>query len=595
MMQMKIRILAITPYQSLKNSIELFAASNNDIEVFACTGNLEDGAQLARQYMNDGYDVILSRGGTADLIKSFSAIPVIDIAISAYDILRAVQLAEASGGAFAAIGFPSITTPLRQLCGLIHYDIDIITIQDEFQAAEALRSLKARGFHFILCDVITETLAKQEGLAPILIISGTESIEEAFRQAAQICSGAENLKRYNFMLEDALKNQPADTVIMDGNGSLLFSTYHDKNVYAMTAYLKKLVCENQKASLSKGFHFIDGALYSLSLRRVSGSISDYFLFCIEPNPIPSSGSKYGIRFAALEDTKDMYANSFYALTSSAAALDERIRQLNASPAPVMILGERGSGKNQIAAKLYIDSQINNNPYIIIDCPLLNDRNWNFITKHYNSPLFDKQNTIFISNIQSLPDIRRRQLLSLLLDTNAHKRNRILLSCSQTLNEDSNDPSRDFIDYLPCTTIYMPPLRELTDDIRLCATLYLNSLNIELSRQVAGFEPEALSLLCNYDWPDNFMQLKRVLTELVLLTDMPYIQAETVKQTLEKENQQYIPQASSLFDYDRTLNDMIHDIIKVVVSQCGGNQTQAAKKLGIGRTTLWRYLNMEAPS
>ncbi len=38
--------------------------------------------------------------------------------------------------------------------------------------------------------------------------------------------------------------------------------------------------------------------------------------------------------------------------------------------------------------------------------------------------------------------------------------------------------------------------------------------------------------------------------------------------------------------------MIHNIVKVVVSQCHGNQTQVAKKLGIGRTTLWRYLNSE---
>ena len=39
-----------------------------------------------------------------------------------------------------------------------------------------------------------------------------------------------------------------------------------------------------------------------------------------------------------------------------------------------------------------------------------------------------------------------------------------------------------------------------------------------------------------------------------------------------------------------LGEMTREIVKVVLSQCGGNQTLAAKRLGIGRTTLWRYLN-----
>ena len=60
---------------------------------------------------------------------------------------------------------------------------------------------------------------------------------------------------------------------------------------------------------------------------------------------------------------------------------------------------------------------------------------------------------------------------------------------------------------------MPPLRELTDDIPNSSSLYLNILNVELSRQIVGFTPEALNVLTSYQWPDNFLQLKRVLTEL----------------------------------------------------------------------------------
>ena len=52
----------------------------------------------------------------------------------------------------------------------------------------------------------------------------------------------------------------------------------------------------------------------------------------------------------------------------------------------------------------------------------------------------------------------------------------------------------------------------------------------------------------------------------------------------------MPTTADLIDYNRPLGEMTREIVKVVLSQCGGNQTLAAKRLGIGRTTLWRYLN-----
>jgi len=588
----KIKILGIAPYQSLKASMTTLAASYENIELITYVGNLDAGAELTKQYANDDFDIIISRGGTAELIKTFSPIPVVEIPLSIYDILRTIKLISASAASYAVVGFPSITTPVGLLCELLHYDMKIITLQHEREALPALNQLSENGYHFVLCDVITESLARQAGMNPILIISGTESIKSAFEQALQICSFSSAITQKCSILEDALKKQPANTIILRSDGTVFFSTYHAENISAVMDYLKALVQEPQKITSSKAFHLIDNTLYALTVERTTWGASEIFLFCIEPNPVPAGSSKYGLRFTSYTDMVNMYSNSFYSLTSSAKALESQIAQLTQTSMPVMILGERGTGKNQVAAKLYIDSLQNNNPYIIIDCPLISEKNWNFLTKHYNSPLYDKNNTIFISNIQALSDIQQQQLLSLLLDTNVHKRNRVIFSCSQTLKEDSSDPSENFINYLPCATIFLPPLRELTEDIPASSNLYLNALNIELSKQIIGFEPDALTILRGYHWPDNFMQLKRVLSNLVLITTTQYIQAETVREVLEKENRQYIPRIFDTFDYERPLSTMLHDIIKTVVSKCNGNQTRAAKQLGIGRTTLWRYLNSE---
>lgn len=595
----KIRILGIAPYNGMKNSMKAIADERGNLDLDIFVGDLDMGAMLAKQHLSENYDVIISRGGTAEKIKKITEIPVIEIPISIYDILRAIKLAENYGDSYTIVGFSSITSTAHLLCDLLQYQIDIVTIHNEKDVQTILADLKQKNCPMILCDVITNTMAKQIGLRSILITSGKESIQIAFEQAVTFCKGYSFLLQKSEILSEALRAQTADTIILEATGAVFFSTCQPEKSECILAYLKELIKSGEKESFSKSFHLIGTALYAISLKYLQTENIDLYLFVIEPNPVPAGSSKYGLRFANYTEMQNQYYNSFYSLTSTASAMFDTIKQINACSRPVMILGEQGTGKDQAAARLYIESNQKNNPFIIIDCRLLNDKNWEFLIHHYNSPLCDNDNTIYISNIQALSSLQQKQLLSLMIDTNLSKRNRMILSCSLTLKQQTKDmdPSRDFIDYLPCITLFLPPLRELKEELLSSSSLYLNTLNMDLSRQVVGFEPEAFTQLLSYHWPQNFMQLKRVLTELVMLTSTPYIKADTVKNVLEKEHQQFsssvflkdISEMSDSFDYNRSLDEIIRDVIHIVLRQNNGNQSKTAKKLGISRTTLWRYL------
>lgn len=587
----KYRILGIAPYLNLRNSMVTLAEKYKEVEITAYTGNLEDGVQLALQHMNQGFDLILSRGGTAKMIQEVASIPVVEIPISVNDILRAILLLENLTEPYAIVGYPNITQPAHILCEMMNYQMNIITIHHPNELDEALQKLKKEGIHFVLCDVITETVTREAGLEPILILSGTEGIESAIEISINMCRAMEETKERSRLFTKALEMKGTGTMIIKKNGVVLFSTYNKENLASVTEYLRQMIRDSRSVP-AKAFHRIDNELYSIWAEETDFLGEICYIFCLEQNPFPVGGSKHGIRFSSYTEISAMYSSSFYSLTASARLMEEKIKMINQNTIPVMILGERGSGKNQMAAKLYLESPMKKYPYVTIDCQAINDRTWNYIVNNYNSPFNDQNNTIFIRNIQALSKSRQNQLLSLLVDTNTYKRNRILISCSQTLDSDAEDPSKNFIDDLACTTIYMPPLRELTNDIQNAANLYLNTLNVELSRQIVGFTPEALMLLTAYQWPDNFLQLKRVLTELAMLTSTAYIQYDMVYQTIEKEKRQYVPATSAVFDYDRPLSEMTREIVKVVLSQCGNNQTLAAKRLGIGRTTLWRYLSEE---
>ena len=158
-------------------------------------------------------------------------------------------------------------------------------------------------------------------------------------------------------------------------------------------------------------------------------------------------------------------------------------------------------------------------------------------------------------------------------------------------------AREFVNLLSCMTIHLPPLRERMEELPPISSLYLGNLNVELARQIIGFEPEAMALLETYDWPCNYTQFKRVINELAVITSTPYISARDVRSLLEKERASSSTGSGQAeetrhtgLDINRTLDEITCDLIGQVLSQNNGNQSAAAKQLGISRTTLWRYMN-----
>ena len=188
-MEKTIRILGIAPYEALRAAMVKIAKNRPDLSVDIYLGNMKEGVDIAKFHQNENYDVIISRGATARLIKEEVHIPVISVDFSAYDILRTIKLAENYPYRYAVLGFPGITKGARILCDLLQKDMEIITIYHEEDAKEAIKDLKQRGISMVICGTVGENYAKKMGLASILVLSGDESVEAAFDQAVEMSYG----------------------------------------------------------------------------------------------------------------------------------------------------------------------------------------------------------------------------------------------------------------------------------------------------------------------------------------------------------------------------------------------------------------------
>ena len=178
-----IRILAVAPYESMATSLVRAAEAYPGVQLEAYTGDLQAGVEIVQQLDLSAFDVIVSRGGTAGMLRAVTDLPVVEIPVSLYDVLRTIKLAENYTEHAAIVGFPGVTENAHTLCNLMRFDIPIETVHHSDEVAPALRKLRARNIHTVICDMVTHGIARSEGFQAMLITSGESSLHQALQDA----------------------------------------------------------------------------------------------------------------------------------------------------------------------------------------------------------------------------------------------------------------------------------------------------------------------------------------------------------------------------------------------------------------------------
>ena len=592
-MNHRIRVLGIAPYEGMKTLMSSVVADYPQIDLTLFVGDMEQGLEIARSNFHGDYDVVISRGGTAKMLQKNLALPVIEIDISMYDILCALKLADGLTGKTAMVSFANITSSAHLLCDLMKYNMDIYTIDSAEAVEPTLRQLQKNDYQSILCDMISNTTAKRLGLNSFLITSGVDSIRKAFDQALLLCRSQQRLRDENQFFRQLIQGQIGQTMVFDQDGNLFLSTLDDPKP-ELLELLRRDLPESQLGAERRITRNLGGMLYAIRARRISTGSLTYTAFFFDARKTPLSPNQVGIRFSTRPEAENAFYSSIFSFAGSISDYQQDIEHISQSTAPVMVTGEDGTGKESIVSVLYMRSPLRNAPLVSINCSLLNDKSWAFLLEHHNSPLADQGNTLYFASIDALSEERRQQLLAVLSEMDVCRRNRVIFSCVCQPGEYTSAVGSLFMDKLCCLSLYLPPLRQMAERIPALVNLSLSHLNVDLPRQIVGADPEAITLLQNFQWPHNYTQFRRVIGELAVTATGSLITAENVRQALRKERHvgAFSPcaeNAAAPLNLNRTLDEISQDVARRVVEESGGNQTVDAKRLGISRTTLWRLL------
>lgn len=589
-MDNQVRLLGIVPYEGMKTLLLRLAEEYPQVDLDVFVGNMEEGVEIAQSKFHNQYDAVISRGGTAKALRKLS-VPVVEIEISLYDILYALKLSGGLHSKFAMVAYADIAIGAQALCDLLHYQADIFIVNSIEELEPTLRYLKENQYDTVLCDMTADIIARSIGLNTIFITSGMESIRQALDRALALCRSRKHLQDENTLFRALLSGQGTQVAVFDQQGQMVFFQGEEETPELLDL-LQQELNELPAGKERRITRSVGKAQYTLRIRPITAG-ERYTAVYMTARKSVLGKSQTGIRFFSCQEAEQKVYSSLFSFRELYVPSAEDAPQLTKSMAPVIIAGEDGTCMSHAAARLYVEGPLRDAPLVSINCCLLNDKGWEFLLESHNSPLSESGNTLYFSRIGALSQARRLQLMDTLAEADVCRRNRVLFSCTCRPGEQMSPEGAEFLDRLHCRVLYLRPLRDLKEQIPTQITSSLSLLNASRPYPVLGAEPEAIQLLQSFPWPHNYVQFQRVIEELAAAAEQT-ITAQSVREILQRESygNTHASRMGDMFeplDLSQTLEQISRDVALRVLAETNGNQSAAAKRLEISRTTLRRLI------
>jgi len=299
--------------------------------------------------------------------------------------------------------------------------------------------------------------------------------------------------------------------------------------------------------------------------------------------------------------------------------------------PILIVGEPGSGKETMARAIHAASLRARGPLVIFDCKaapanVVDSELFGHVKGAFPGAFGEKAGkmleadggTLVLDDISALPASTQETLDRVLATGEVRPVGcngsssvdlRLLATCSTPLPESFNPMLRERISV---TTVNLPPLRDHSGDIPALARHLLQRFAEQEVIPPLSIGNDALAVLMRYGWPGNVRQLASVLFRAGLGCDRGGLTAEDFPHIASQSRftgrkSDFAPQLSkqssdaalggaqgvTLFTSEghlRTLEEIEADIIRLAIGHYRGRMTEVARRLGIGRSTLYRKLS-----
>jgi DNA-binding NtrC family response regulator len=287
---------------------------------------------------------------------------------------------------------------------------------------------------------------------------------------------------------------------------------------------------------------------------------------------------------------------------------ERIEAMQNTDNTVLVMGESGVGKELVAKAIHYHGQRRKEPFIPIDCSVLSlhiveSELFGHIKGAFTDAQFAKtgllklagKGTVFLDEITEIPlqvqakllrAIQEREVRPLGASTMEKIEARIIAATNRKLEKAVEEGKfrEDLFYRLHVIPISVPPLRERKEDIPILVSHFIRKYTTE-RRVVKGATADTLKILDSYRWPGNVRELENVIQQTIALGSSEWIRPVDLPHNLRHPSD-ILPHS---IQQVKPLKDIEREAILEALRKTSGRKQDAARLLGIGKSTLYEKL------
>ena len=283
---------------------------------------------------------------------------------------------------------------------------------------------------------------------------------------------------------------------------------------------------------------------------------------------------------------------------------------------VLIYGESGTGKELIARAIHYNGKRKDKPFVVVNCAsiprelleseLFGHEKGSFTGAHQRKlGKFElaKDGTIFLDEVGELEMLLQAKLLRVIQNkefervggTELIKTNvRIISATNRDLKSavETKEFREDLYYRLNSFPIFIPPLRQRRSDILVLAEHFVEEFNRKLGKNMRGFTKKALKLIYEYDWPGNIREMENTIERCLIISDKEVIDIDELPQHIKAADKSgFFDQPGTIFTDDNIVpfEKIKEEAIRHALRVTKGNIVEAAKRLQLGRATIYRLM------
>lgn len=616
-------ILLIAPYSDLKEVAET-VTKNNNFDIDVVLGDLSNGVRIAKEAQRNGVQVIITRGGTYQEIRQAVTIPVVEIQINAFDILRAFKGLINYKEPIGIIGYENVVFGIETLAEVLNLNLFKVIFKNESDAPRQVYEVAAKGIKEFVGDSIGIKIVREMNLNGHLITSGKEAVITAINEAERVLKVRREerakVQRFNIIMDfinDGIVaiDEKEQITVFNKAAEQMFNKSDGTVVKTKSDILDDIkLCEvlnSGKPQFSElqelGNMVVAKNLVPIVVdNKVQGAIATFQdVTQIQKIEQKIRRELHHKGLAAKYSFKDIV----YKSTVMEEVINQAKKYARVDSATILILGETGTGKELFAQSIHNESIRSKGPFVALNCAalpenLLESELFGYVEGAFTGArkggkmgLFEMahKGTILLDEIGDMPLNLQTRFLRLLEEKEIMRIGddkvipvdvRVIASTNRDLRDDIEKGSfrRDLFYRLNILTIETPPLRKRKDDIPLLVDMCLSLYSKKFGKDVKGITEEAKKLIMNLEFNGNVRELKGIIERAVAFADGDLIDIKDFGNFREGEKN-----TQNEFSNAVTLKEIEHMAIKDALRKTENNISKAAKLLGIDRTTLWRKI------